>query len=167
MQSLCQTLPDCKLPHVTSWKMLKKGDLDAILEHANKTSNIWLDEAAFKNQKVEILQKSPVFSWKCIRPQTQQMKGGPMKLVNIAIQLCYFSCHRWPQKPNYVQGSLAKIRRHYECFNFEVVSKWIWCLPQTSAQTNTWCTSQANSVLRLLVWGRGHPAMGRGWSWER
>jgi hypothetical protein len=51
---LCQI---CKFPHVTSWKMFEKDNQEAILEHANKTGNIWLDKATFKNQKAETPQK--------------------------------------------------------------------------------------------------------------
>ena len=47
----------CKFAHVASWKQFKKDDQEVILEHANKTGNIWLDEATFKNQKVKIPQK--------------------------------------------------------------------------------------------------------------
>ncbi len=51
---LCQI---CKFAHVASWKQFKKDDQEVILEHADKTGNIWLDEVTFKNQKVEIPQK--------------------------------------------------------------------------------------------------------------
>jgi hypothetical protein len=44
---LCQI---CKFAHVASWKMFEKDNQEAILEHANKTGNIWLDKATFKNQ---------------------------------------------------------------------------------------------------------------------
>jgi hypothetical protein len=37
--------------------MLEKEDQDAIFKHANKTSNIWLDEATLKNHKAEITPK--------------------------------------------------------------------------------------------------------------
>ena len=47
----------CKFAHVASWKAFGKDDQEAILVHADKTGNIWLDEATFKNQKVEIPQK--------------------------------------------------------------------------------------------------------------
>jgi hypothetical protein len=47
----------CKFAHVASWKQFEKDDQEVILEHADKTGNIWLDEATFKNQKVEIPQK--------------------------------------------------------------------------------------------------------------
>ena len=47
----------CKYAHVASWKAFEKDDQEAILVHADKTGNIWLDEATFKNQKVEIPQK--------------------------------------------------------------------------------------------------------------
>ena len=47
----------CKFDHVVSWKAFKKDDQDVILEHADKTGNIWLDEVTFKIQKVEIPQK--------------------------------------------------------------------------------------------------------------
>jgi hypothetical protein len=49
----------CKFAHVAIWKAFKKDDQEAILEHADKTGNIGLDEATFKiqKQKVEIPQK--------------------------------------------------------------------------------------------------------------
>jgi hypothetical protein len=47
----------CKFAHVASWKAFEKDDQEAILVHADKTGNIWFDEATFKNQKVEIPQK--------------------------------------------------------------------------------------------------------------
>ena len=55
---VCDKLPQIsKFAHVASWKQHKKEDQEAILKHADKTGNIWLDEATFKNKKVEIPQK--------------------------------------------------------------------------------------------------------------
>jgi hypothetical protein len=47
----------CKFAQVVSWKMLEKDNQEAILEHANKTGNIWLDKGTFKKQKVKIPKK--------------------------------------------------------------------------------------------------------------
>jgi len=47
----------CKFGHFASWKAFEKEDQDAILKHFTKGGHIWLDEASFKAQKVELPQK--------------------------------------------------------------------------------------------------------------
>ena len=74
----------CKFAHVASWKQFKKDDQEVILEHADKTGNIWLDKATFKNQKGQDSPEIPASPGRCKGPLAQ----GNKECVNWARDRC-------------------------------------------------------------------------------